>query len=1655
MACQYFVGGRWVSENEFKALLNEGLLDTLVANNKLAVKGFKVDSSKVKLSQPTTTITRTNVPAVKLAEILAKEIKARQEYPLNMLSALELTPDLQDFKIPLWASPEAAKFESLLTSLISNKVVKQKFNGNSYVLGSEEGFKVKEGDKAAGDLKNSNIVFSSKFDPTKGLQPLRVDKKTGKILPAQIMIPFKFRNERGEILDMKEFIIEGEDGRQMLDTDKIPDKLLQLFGFRIPTQERNSMAAVEIVGFLPEAMGDLMLAPRDFTKQMGSDFDVDKLYTYMYNHFYLNGKLYTNFLGDSKKIETQLAIAKESLQELKDNLKLSKEEARILNDYIKNTIDSAAENEEGDKALAEQANEIINKAKGLDPTALNTLIDRISVLNRSYVAARQNKILDIHLDVMTSSNPEVIASIIARDGSGEFAGLASTVNEIRSEKGSNPTPLTILSDIYQRTKYINATAGKNGVGSFSLDSTFNAVSQGKDLVLKNLDEAADEDLFGTPMMPKTPTAAQVLAANQDVAVFGDVVSKGDLSNKYTLRSQQVIDKAKAEKRELTKDEKESLKLKSTIIRTLQSTAVDNEKEQILDKLNINDETFGVVRAMALLGFEEADIAGLITQDIIWEYLAKVRANRSSLSKYNPNFEQELQEELTKKYDPEGLIAKASETQLATYSKLADISGEELIENLKKEIDPAKSTDVGIRQLMILQKFQKLDNIGGEIVKVQSAINSESRGVPKSLLETSTKVTQGKNLKFSPIFNADTLLGTVDSNGNITPTTINGYAFKYGTEFANNIYQKYFPYEQPGFNTVVREVLKHVANGDIITSSTARLNEVTSEITNDIRSYFYGNQSTNLFIGNPDEEAKRLFIDEEGKNLSLASILQALSSQPWFSKNQFLNKLTPNINTNGTVSRINFEASTAANFDERAIYDGFAYLLSKNVPLGEFNGIQYTSRTLAQDLVTAAFLEGGNQGAKQYLRYVPVSYLKTLGFGEYLGSINFDFVGTFEGNLDGNGQVIYSMPSAFTRQYIQNNPEVVKTVDLSDTGSKSIPSKFTLLPKSLEANFVEVVDPATGEITKTQTHFLSIRDPKANSNYALYEFNEVKRQYERIPILKGTYGFTQYNSQTTLVEPIQKQEKVKPTKPEINAPGMSITAQPVQPTKNFNPNVVNNTAPVTQPNLLGANTNLKGKEALDDLISRLLQDRSLSKLHHVLLDKLSGLTLPEGFKFAYSKDAGVKGNYNYNTKTLTINLNNVTHKDINDIANTLTHELVHAFTGDSIRKYINGNLDLLSKEEIAAIDELESLRMSYLTYLNKEGGAEEIKQFMARYETWRNSDPATRQAFATPQEISKYYGGIKLTEFVTMALTDAGFQAYLSNIKIDNKSLLDQIKDLLLDILNAIGLGANPGTMLAGAVKSSIDLIDSVQKRQIYEDVFYTTEEVEAMRGGLQPTDTINIYAGTGENAELSNFAIRPFKSVVTVNTTFNTVEGAFQAAKFRYSSAGIGDRLPTILELANTTGAKAKALGRTIPGLDTKAWDENSSQIMKALLKESFEQNPDALAKLLATGDATLTHTQDKGKWGKEFPKLLMEVREELKATQQPAQPKKSLLDMSKATNPEQFKKAFEPGFKEEDNRPSQDDWDAYNAMRANDEMLMARELDEDMYQKYLLICGK
>lgn len=233
-----------------------------------------------------------------------------------------------------------------------------------------------------------------------------------------------------------------------------------------------------------------------------------------------------------------------------------------------------------------------------------------------------------------------------------------------------------------------------------------------------------------------------------------------------------------------------------------------------------------------------------------------------------------------------------------------------------------------------------------------------------------------------------------------------------------------------------------------------------------------------------------------------------------------------------------------------------------------------------------------------------------------------------------------------------------------------------------------------------------------------------------------------------------------------------------------------------------------------------------------------------------------------------------------------------------------------------------------------------------------------------------------------------------------------------------------------AQTQAVQFNDTVNNQSITSD---NTSTVNTTQTNDKP---VNIYFGNGqndENAELSNFAIRPFSfrpkdfyfGDDASEHQFYSVEQAFQyykimvlasmADSLNYSistgaqeaarksiSANRNILLKRAQEILNApTSANARYLGRQALGLQDvssqfgliasandieksifKVWDERSSKIMKALIKASFEQNPKAAQRLLDTGNATLTHTQDRSKWKTEFPRLLMEVRDELRKSQ-------------------------------------------------------------------------
>jgi len=223
------------------------------------------------------------------------------------------------FKLPLWASPSAKQYEGIMNSIVKNRVLRATFPGYSYVLASEVGYKTKpeflegtEGMKRLAEL--SGVVYTKYYDPNVGLHPGGLIDGVAK--PAQVFVPNKFVGADGNVLDLTKLV--DKDG--ILDVTKVPEELLEQLGFRIPNQLHNSSAWIQIAGFLPPHAGDIVIAPADFTKQMGSDFDIDKLYSYVRKYIVTaEGELklwnyqdaYVNYLTDvaNNKDNIDAAIA--------------------------------------------------------------------------------------------------------------------------------------------------------------------------------------------------------------------------------------------------------------------------------------------------------------------------------------------------------------------------------------------------------------------------------------------------------------------------------------------------------------------------------------------------------------------------------------------------------------------------------------------------------------------------------------------------------------------------------------------------------------------------------------------------------------------------------------------------------------------------------------------------------------------------------------------------------------------------------------------------------------------------------------------------------------------------------------------------------------------------------------------------------------------------------------------------------------------------------------------------------------------------------------------------------------------------------------------------------------------------------------------------
>lgn len=267
----------------------------------------------------------------KIQDIIREEAESRN-YPINDLYSIQLVEEngKNTFKVPLSFTNNATRFESILNSLFTNRVIRNDLPGFMGIQGASSGFqRVATADVVEGSVFESGITWLNPNDTE--LNYIREDEN-GNILPADILVPNYLRDSSGNKINVSEYV--KEDGT--LDTDRIPEDMLTVIGQRIPTQGYNSMMKFKVKGFLPNIVGDLVIVPAEVVIQMGSDFDVDKIFVYNYRH-----KI--NKDGSVKKVTTNLP---DSATEI--------DYSNLSSDQIDNLIIQTFEDRLSDKSLMDQ-----------------------------------------------------------------------------------------------------------------------------------------------------------------------------------------------------------------------------------------------------------------------------------------------------------------------------------------------------------------------------------------------------------------------------------------------------------------------------------------------------------------------------------------------------------------------------------------------------------------------------------------------------------------------------------------------------------------------------------------------------------------------------------------------------------------------------------------------------------------------------------------------------------------------------------------------------------------------------------------------------------------------------------------------------------------------------------------------------------------------------------------------------------------------------------------------------------------------------------------------------------------------------------------------------------------------------------------------------
>lgn len=671
---------------------------------------------------------------------LIKDELTRRGLDSNYRKYAEINPETGLPYMPAWTNLVRSKIENIVNSIFTNRVTRQVLPGFHASQVSDIGMTELSGRSDLRDLMQSRVEEKHGYSLGRKLTYHKDGSQIVEILlPKWMVKAYNTYDSEGNLVN--EVTLEDLQSAG-LDT---------MIGYRIPTEGKQSVAVMKVVGLLDESQGSTIVVPDEWVLQTGADFDIDSIYgIYHTATFDKNGKpqkveyiegeddaavnrRYNNYLFNN--------LSKENIQDARD----------IAIDLSQEGLSYAEAYESAITKYAEQGG-LYSKEE----------FSKLTVAQQNTRDARNNKIVDTFIKIMnlpvsigenlSSSNFEDIKAAKANI----FEGLSETYRNINSViaqnwyrdanmSGARLKAISVNRDNFASISNKAKTIIDGAHGGFRFTYTYSTEKEAKDIQSK---------------LRKR---------------FRDVTRK---SKEVTVDHNQLgwsYDNLNIDNRLITPYSSETTAL-----------ILDGVKEGGVP--NVDLYTFDVYKSIVDCGANYETSILFINQPVITELIARQNANDNVFGEtgFNPliGLRRDMYIRLAKTVGiPTNSITK--KTRLKDVKKMLESRGieinedelleegikvTELREHLKDDVESTSynNTDNLIYQIKALRAFEYFKEISDQINSNMMVITSDKFGAGKSVNEIDNVINHINDIKennVSRIKKGQPVLKAVTEEGN--------------------------------------------------------------------------------------------------------------------------------------------------------------------------------------------------------------------------------------------------------------------------------------------------------------------------------------------------------------------------------------------------------------------------------------------------------------------------------------------------------------------------------------------------------------------------------------------------------------------------------------------------------------------------------------------------------------------------------------------------------------------------------------------------------------------------------------------------------------------------------------------------------------------------